>query len=539
MKQTNKFSFNIFEGTDNFDYEALNDNFQKIDEGVLSTQEEVDKWLNEHPEITTTVQDRSLTIEKFTDDLALRTLKDYVTPQMFGAKGDGVTDDTEAIKQCIGKHDHVYFPRGNYIMNEPLTIDKEGLVIIGDDAMTWGKTCITFNSCDGVVFNVARYGAFKGISIKANTTENEFCGFKFNAKGMAHKYQIENCMIFNFKYGISDSVGDQKCTIWNCSFKHIRTNNVEYAIYLAQADYSKDANHFGVMFEDVFSDAGKVYLSSGKYTFLNCNFGIRCSNYLKLYSACYTTWINCNFECDEAISSGYCLEINGKEHLFINCQFAVKGASGVYFISPKSDLRMLKFIGCYSWTDGTATIWHTFGDYGTAGCITFTGNNMEKPKFTGSYYIGGYNTNAENGLVSAYDTQSTYFPDNFMYWSPTRKELSYFKDGVINDAHGNDIANKKSYPIKIGGGFYLDGGEIDVTNNIVVVNYNRIVNGNVFVSNPPIIDDVPIMILRDESANYKDRNDLAVFKIKMWDASEGKWVNNTKSFTLKWFKISL
>lgn len=38
----------------------------------------------------------------------------YVTPQMYGADGNGVTDDTEAIRQAIASGKSVYFPAGTY-----------------------------------------------------------------------------------------------------------------------------------------------------------------------------------------------------------------------------------------------------------------------------------------------------------------------------------------------------------------------------------------------------------------------------------------
>lgn len=65
------------------------------------TEEAVAKWLDEHPEATTNVEDKSLTIDKFTEYTQKRIIKDYVTPQMFGAVGDGVTDDTNALLLCV------------------------------------------------------------------------------------------------------------------------------------------------------------------------------------------------------------------------------------------------------------------------------------------------------------------------------------------------------------------------------------------------------------------------------------------------------
>lgn len=86
---------------------------------TLPTEEAVGKWLSEHPEVTTTVQDGSLTEEKLTDELRAKMLKDYVTPEMFGAVGDGVTDDTQAIidcsSYCATNKVKMYSGEGNYL----------------------------------------------------------------------------------------------------------------------------------------------------------------------------------------------------------------------------------------------------------------------------------------------------------------------------------------------------------------------------------------------------------------------------------------
>ena len=56
-------------------------------------------------------------------------LTNYVTPQMFGAKADGVTDDTNAINQAIeyaGNNGVVYIPEGKYIISSSMssTLDE-------------------------------------------------------------------------------------------------------------------------------------------------------------------------------------------------------------------------------------------------------------------------------------------------------------------------------------------------------------------------------------------------------------------------------
>lgn len=45
-------------------------------------------------------------------------LSNYVTPQMFGAKGDGVTDDTEAFQNAINNSKGLFVPDGVYLVSE-------------------------------------------------------------------------------------------------------------------------------------------------------------------------------------------------------------------------------------------------------------------------------------------------------------------------------------------------------------------------------------------------------------------------------------
>ena len=46
----------------------------------------------------------------------------YVTPQMYGAKADGTTDDTAAIQRAIDSGEYVMFPKGTYKITQPITI---------------------------------------------------------------------------------------------------------------------------------------------------------------------------------------------------------------------------------------------------------------------------------------------------------------------------------------------------------------------------------------------------------------------------------
>lgn len=88
-----------------------------------------------------------LAVEKSRVDL----LSNYVTPQMFGAKGDGVTDDTAAINNCLASHKRVYLPEGVYIINP-----KISLIMRDDQTMELSENAVISAAvADETVYNYA------------------------------------------------------------------------------------------------------------------------------------------------------------------------------------------------------------------------------------------------------------------------------------------------------------------------------------------------------------------------------------------------
>jgi hypothetical protein len=118
----------------------------------------VSEWLSEHPEATTTVQDRSLTAEK----MMIGALG-YITPQMFGAKADGVTDDSEAIQKMIDfatPETKIFFPKGVYIIHPYASLGYR----VGDALNSPSSTKTTHNV----------YGNFGVVFDKKSNLEIEF-----------------------------------------------------------------------------------------------------------------------------------------------------------------------------------------------------------------------------------------------------------------------------------------------------------------------------------------------------------------------------
>lgn len=51
-------------------------------------------------------------------------LRDSVSVKDFGARGDGLSDDTLAIQKSLSAHDTVYLPPGTYLISSPITIGE-------------------------------------------------------------------------------------------------------------------------------------------------------------------------------------------------------------------------------------------------------------------------------------------------------------------------------------------------------------------------------------------------------------------------------
>ena len=93
----------------------------------------VDDWLDAHPEATTTVQDGSLTLEKF----VLGGIG-YVTPQMFGAVADGTTNDYTAISDMLtyaaANGLLAYFPKGSYAVATAINPPDNSVILMSNGA---------------------------------------------------------------------------------------------------------------------------------------------------------------------------------------------------------------------------------------------------------------------------------------------------------------------------------------------------------------------------------------------------------------------
>lgn len=137
--------------------QRIADQLEKLNEPTPSIiEKEVDSWLKEHPEASTTVQDGSIEEQKIHPSFLPFIKKDYVTPQMFGAVGDGVHDDTEAFQRAFNTKKVLHILNGHYKITKSLNAynsifaDKEAIIEFYTDV--YGEACINISGHSERIF---------------------------------------------------------------------------------------------------------------------------------------------------------------------------------------------------------------------------------------------------------------------------------------------------------------------------------------------------------------------------------------------------
>lgn len=131
--------------------------------------------------------------------------KDAVNVRSLGVKGDGTTDDTEALQSAIGKHEKLFLPKGAYRITKPLALGsrtalfglhrslsalrmEQPVITMPDDATA--QVSLTFLSLGGRVEWTAGRGVLlmaPGQLIVSKNGGGRFCG----VTGIGRGFRVE------------------------------------------------------------------------------------------------------------------------------------------------------------------------------------------------------------------------------------------------------------------------------------------------------------------------------------------------------------
>lgn len=185
------------------------------------TAQAVSDWLNDHPEATTTVQDGSLTYEKFANGTLV-----YVTPEMFGASGNGTDDDTSAVQDAVN-HGGCIVVNGVYKITDIIYYEKPITIFGGGTfVVTSGKPLFFAKqntNISGIIFKDFSIVGDGTTYTRLNNSEQAVIG---NSSGNVLKNMVfQNLKISDVSFGIylnADTSGEVKNVIVeNCTFTNI------------------------------------------------------------------------------------------------------------------------------------------------------------------------------------------------------------------------------------------------------------------------------------------------------------------------------
>ena len=382
---------------------------------------------------TLTIKFPDKTVDLYNLDLSsIKTVKDY------GAKGDGITDDTEAIKAAIAAESLIYFPAGTYLITDSLHLDSKNVV-----------------------------GADKAKSIikKSGKTPLMFLG---NRSSLAHLQltfsdDVEGCAATDYQAIVCyETWALQRTSVRDCIITNIGT-----------AICDKTEPCFSVVFDSLeitdFGYGGMVFTVQGSSANLYSNIYMASSKN-PTYGFCKKGWSNTDI-----------FQIVNIEHGTYAAPFMIEGMSNVVINSLHFEKVKLKnaynqvafFDGCNGIINNISFLFIDYSLQGTA----LIGLGSSEP----------YGTNRPSGFYSNFKNKLTIFNLNCVGLNTENGGLSVANDPYIisraqkyTDLYYIDIKNydyqyyqtedadiyKTKFALSYNNIMFLERGNIDVKGNL-------------------------------------------------------------------------
>ena len=291
------------------------DCFADFNEKITEVQESISNESNTRQQAISEVQQN------------LSTMK-IVTPQMYGAKGDGVTNDRPAIELCLSENKAVYFPAGKYLIDKEITINDQYIIGAGKN------TCFTRTN-GGQIFIVNGISKISNLSIAFEFETRPESGFAITLESTYDSNTLSDIFIENCYGGVllHDLSGTyiNNLTIENSYYNALELEKVN-DVYLSNIIFSNVGigNNFGtgLTFRDYVQaiEMNNVNIIGFCNTIAIVHTG---SNFVTSNSASYCVFNNCYF--DGSLNEFRLIYCNGFK--FSNCWFSNRASGcsvGIY-----------------------------------------------------------------------------------------------------------------------------------------------------------------------------------------------------------------
>lgn len=363
-----------------------------------------------------------------------------VNVKEFGAIGDGVTDDSLAIQNAINyaisnKASKVFFPSGDFLLENPLSIQGMYLEICGASNNIGGKTRLICKK-DGIyLYGGSRYITISNLKIIKDTS-TQMTGTAIKMMKMTdkdiHLLTVSNVQVMLFDTALTCGLSVENTKdgsfMWNCTFRDIRIDSCNAGILIK---YLNGSPNFGILFERVYCNDCSLYIDAeGLHgVFNSCNIGIKNAHVISLSAASNCIFNQCNFECDAIVQNSTvdCVPIIGfssRYLTFIGCTFISNVNGNVSFIRSFSDNNTLTIENCH------------YSKKDACGMIDFFDKNSKFPPF-GLKLLNGCDTIPR---LDPYSHQKSYTLDLDRNKLPTRnkntpiiKDIKYLHCVVFSD----------------------------------------------------------------------------------------------------------
>lgn len=172
------------------------------------------------------------------------TSKNFVTPEMYGAKGDGVSDDTAALQACLVNGNNVILS-GTYLITGPLNIaNRHNIFIFGGSIVRPSDQ--TFNTlvgkgCDNITIENVTFDG-NGNNREMTYTWKDNIQACMILASQSKNISVIGCRIYNYNYGVfinGADVENEESSFQNTAMNGVIQNCVFNNCHSAVDTYGK------------------------------------------------------------------------------------------------------------------------------------------------------------------------------------------------------------------------------------------------------------------------------------------------------------
>jgi hypothetical protein len=255
---------------------------------------------------------------------------DFITPETFGAVGDGIADDREAIQNAINfaseNNLKLQLLNKTYYISDALSIpsffNMRGNGFF-NSTLLCGKSCLCLKDTQFV--NLSGFQI-----LLSEEKDNDYIGIEMTGN-KNHMVVVDCLYIARFGKGIySDSI------LWDCNFTNTRVAVCGVGLELVTNQVNL-VNTFTNFYIDRCEKT--MNIKGTESVFIGSNFSIYGDEAFIVSSNSNIQFIGCNFECDKHVDGTNIFITDGSSISFDTCAFVVNFSEATKFFCLHSGCK--------------------------------------------------------------------------------------------------------------------------------------------------------------------------------------------------------